>query len=209
MMSRRSVSAAFALAAVAALGLAGCRSRGAGTASTLPSTAAPVGAMSLDRGAWLVGTTTGIFTVTVPGDTPSSKPVRIGYVTARSHRQVRGGPAFTVYEVSGLERDTAVGIVDSLGNAKRFKPRANGHQEVEDAGNSTLSFSVQSIFETPKPVTLTATSERQLAFEALDADGNGTLDEKEFPAIKAARGSPDTNRDGKIDWNEFDADDDL
>jgi|GEM_PF-3430393 len=208
MMSRRSVSTAFALAAVAALGLAGCRSR-AGTEYTVPTTLAPIGATSLDRGAWLIGNATGLWTVTVPGDTPSSKPVRIGYVTARAHRQVRGGPAFTIHEVSGLDRDTPVGIVDSLGNAKRFKPLRNGHQEVEDAGNGTLSFAVQAIFETTKPVTLTATSERQLAFELLDADGNGTLDEKEFPAIKATRGSPDTNRDGKIDWNEFDADDDL
>ncbi len=209
MMSRRSVSAAFALAAVAALGLAGCRARPAGTEYSVPTLGAPVGAMSLDRGAWLVGTTKGLWEVTVPGDTPSSKPVRIGYVTAREHREVRGGPAFTVYEVTGLDRSSPVGIVDSLGNAKRFKPRVNGHQEVEDAGNSTLNFSVQAIFETLKPVTLTATTERKLAFELLDADGNGTLDATEFPAIGARRGSPDTNRDGKVDWNEFDADDDL
>jgi hypothetical protein len=209
MMSRRSVSAAFALAAVAALGLAGCRARPAGTEYTVPTMAAPVGAMSLDRGAWLVGTTKGLWDVTVPGDTPSSKPVRIGYVTAREHREVRGGPAFTIYEVTGLDRTSPVGIVDSLGNAKRFKPRVNGHQEIEDAGNSTLNFSVQAIFETTKPVTLTATTERKLAFELLDADGNGTLDATEFPAIAARRGSPDTNRDGKVDWNEFDADDDL
>lgn len=209
MMSRRSVRAAFALAAVAALGLAGCRARPAGTEYSVPSLSAPVGAMTLDRGAWLVGTTKGLWEVTVPGDTPSSKPVRIGFVTAREHREVRGGPAFTVYEVSGLDRSSPVGIVDSLGNAKRFRHIGNGHQEVEDAGNSTLNFSVQAIFQTLKPVTLTPTSERKLAFEALDADGNGTLDATEFPAIAARRGSPDTNRDGKVDWNEFDADDDL
>jgi hypothetical protein len=209
MMSRRSIPAAFALVAVAALGLAGCRARPAGTEYRVPTLGAPVGAMSLDRGAWRVGTTKGLYAVTVPGDGPSSKPVRIGYVTVREHREVRGGPAFTIYEVSGLDRNSPVGIVDSLGNAKRFKPSFNGRQDVEDAGNSTLDFSVQSIFETTKPVTLTETSERQLAFELLDADGNGTLDAKEFPAIAAKRGSPDTNRDGKVDWNEFDADDDL
>ena len=81
--------------------------------------------------------------------------------------------------------------------------------DVEDAGNSTLPLSVQAIFQTLKPVTLTSTSERKLAFELLDADGNGTLDATEFPAITARRGSPDTNHDGKVDWNEFDADDNL
>jgi hypothetical protein len=171
--------------------------------------AAPVGDFSLDRGDWLVGTQTGVWMATVPNETPSGPPVRIGYVVARSHRQVRGGPAFTVYEVTGLDRSRPIGMVDALGNAKRFKPRRDGHVEVEDAGNASLALSVGAVFETSKPVTLEPTTERRLAFELLDADKNGHLDALEYPTVKAQRGSPDTNRDGTVDWSEFDAADQI
>lgn len=203
---------ALATAALAAAALAGCQNRRAGAPYTLPSVgpdAVPVGALSLDRGGWVVGQQTGLKEVLVPGDLPGSAPKRLGFVTTRSHRQVRGGPAFTVHEVSRVDRDDVVGIVDALGNAKRFRPQRDGRIEVEPAGNNTLERSVQAIFETTQPITLVATSERRLAFETLDRDRNGTLDADEYPRIKAKRGSPDTNRDGVVDWNEFDADDDL
>jgi hypothetical protein len=174
-------------------------------AVTVPRGAPPVGDFSLRRDDWLVGTQTGVWVATVPADVPGMPPVRLGYVVARSHRQVRGGPAFTIYEVTRLDRTVPIGIVDSLGNAKRFKPRRDGHIEVEDAGNSTLALSVGAVFETVKPVTLEATTEHRIAFETLDADKNGFLDAKEYPTIGAARGSPDVNRDGKLDFAEFDA----
>lgn len=197
-----------ALVALLALTLAapGCASRrGPRSAPAGGTDAAPVGEFSLDRGAWLVGTAQGVWTASVPGDTPSSPPRRVGYVVARSHREVRGGPAFTVYEVYGLDRKEQVGFVDSLGNAKRFEVRRGGHVEVVDAGNATLPLSVQAIFDTMKPVTLEATTERRLAFEALDANRDGFLDKNEVQGIGAAYGNPDTNRDGKVDWSEYDA----
>lgn len=205
-MSFRRKSCALAALVVLALVVPGCASRGGSRAPSPGSTdAAPVGELSLDRGAWLVGTSQGIWTVQVPGDAPSSPPRRLGYVVARAHREVRGGPSFTVYEVYGLDRSEQVGFVDSLGNAKRFEPRRNGHIEVVDAGNSTLELSVQAIFQTMKPVTLDATTERRLAFEALDVNHDGMLDRTEMQGIGSAYGNPDTNRDGKVDWSEFDA----
>jgi hypothetical protein len=194
----------------AALTLGACSSGTRSARHGDVTAAAPVGAFSLDRGDWLVGTETGVWLVEVPGEaTGSAAPVRIGYVVGREHRQVRGGPAFTVYEVTTLDRHNTIGIVDSVGNAKRFKPRRGGNDEVEDAGNSTLAYSVQSIFEIVKPVSLVPTTESRLSFEVLDTNHDGFLDKSEFPRIGSPHSNPDTNHDGKVDPGEFDAAEDL
>ena len=114
-----------------------------------------------------------------------------------------------MYEVSTLDREEIIGTVDSLGNAIRFRPRRGGGIDTEKVGNNTLPLSVQAIFDTVRPVTLVATTERALAFEALDLNKDGMLDEKEFPRVKERIGSPDRNKDGKVDPQEFEAADDL
>jgi hypothetical protein len=157
----------------------------------------------LNRGDWLVGQQTGVWTVTVPSSSPKAAPERIGYVTSRRYREVRGGPLFTMYEVTSLDRNDVIGIVDPLGNAKRFRPLRNGEVATDDVGNSTLSLSVQAVFDTAQPVTLDRATERALAFEALDVNRDGTLDKTELPRLASGRDPMDVNRDGKIDASEF------
>jgi hypothetical protein len=162
--------------------------------------AAP-GELVLNRGDWLLGDQSAVFKV-LAEPREGGRPVHLGYVVARRYREVRGGPDFRMYEVTTLDRDEQVGLVDSLGNAKRFTPRRGGGIDVVDLGNSHLEASVAAIFDTPRPVTLEATTERRIAFEMLDADRDGYLTPAEWPRSQGAEG--DANRDGKIDWQEFD-----
>jgi hypothetical protein len=202
------VRATLVAAVAAAILLPGCAGRGrrapADGGAGLPATT-----VSLNRGDWVMGRTTGVWKVEAQGATPNSAPERLGYVTSRLYREVRGGPTFTMYEVTTLDRDEIIGTVDTLGNAMRFRPRRDGGVDTEKVGNNTLPLSVQAIFGTMRPVTLVATTERALAFEALDANKDGVLDAKEFPRVNASVGSPDRNGDGKVDAQEFDLADDL
>jgi hypothetical protein len=198
------------VAVAAALLLPGCAGRGRRPASPTDIEAIiPSGTVSLNRGDWVVGQTKGVWKVEAQPATSNAAPERLGYVTARLYREVRGGPTFTMYEVSTLDRAEIVGTVDSLGNAQRFRPRRDGGIDTEKMGNNTLALSVQAIFGTMRPVTLVATTERALAFEALDLDKDGLLDATEFPRVADRMISPDRNRDGKVDPQEFDAADDL
>ena len=163
--------------------------------------------LSLSRGDWLMGDQVGVWTVMAQQRTGA--PQRIGYVTQRHYREVRGGPVFSLYEVTGLDREQPIGMVDSLGNATRYRPRRGGGFDSEDAGNAALELSVGSIFQTVRPLTLEKTSERALAFELLDVNHDGFLDKTEFPRINDRVKSPDKNHDGKLDAQEFNDADDL
>ncbi len=173
----------------------------------LPGSTA-VGEMSLNRGDWLVGETSGIWKVLADsgGGTP---PQPIGHLVARHYREMRGGPVFTMYEVTTLDRHEHVGMIDALGNAIRFVPRRQGGYDSVPAGNSTLEFNVQAIFDTLRPITLEPTSERRLAFEGLDANHDGGLSAEEWPRVKETNPRVDRNGDGKVDYQEFDAIDSL
>jgi Ca2+-binding EF-hand superfamily protein len=182
-----------------------------------PALARPAGNFQVNRGDWIIGKETGVWIVNA---TPQglAAPKRIGYVTSSNHREVRGGPAFEMYEVTALDRKTVVGSIDSLGNAVRFTPVRNTVEAVP-VGNNSLALSVQAIFDLITPVTLAKTTERELAAEAVfnsyDHNGNGLierdekdLDKNEYPSnpadvkrfIKA-----DANKDGRLDRTEFEA----
>ena len=207
-----------ALAVAPLLGLAGCARRGGGSyPEALPwSVAVPVGDMSLDRGGWIVGQQKGIWKVTQ--EVMGKAPTQLGYVIAREHREVRGGPTFTMYEVTTTDRKDVIGFVDSLGNATRFVMGRNGSVEKVRVGNNRLDLSVASIFDTVRPVQLVPTTERALASEALfaswDKDGDGLItrsddpEKNEFPAQPAEIKrflAADASRDGKLDRTEFES----
>jgi hypothetical protein len=200
-----------ALLALAAVALSGCASRGRRAPSTSSDLAqlAPASELTLNRGDWVMGQQTGLWVVEAQPAVQNAPPERLGYMVSRLYREVRGGPTYTMFEVSTLDRSDVIGIIDALGNAQRFRPRRNGGVDTERVGNSTLAHSVQAIFATRRPVTLLATSERALAFESLDTNGDGTLDAEEFPRLKDRTASPDLNRDGKVDAVEFEGLDDL
>jgi hypothetical protein len=167
----------------------------------LPLARSTDASFAVSRGDWLVGEQVGVWTVVEhPYEGP---PVRIGYVTERRYREVRGGPMFSMFEVTGLDRSRVVGLVDGLGAAKRFRPRRGGGLDVETLGSSTLPLSVQAILGTTRPTTLERTTERALAFEALDRNGDKLLDATEFPRLATAVSNADTNGDGKLDFQEF------
>jgi len=209
-----------ALAAAPLLALGGCAGRRSGGA-VYPEPApfavsVPVGDMSLDRGGWIVGQQSGVWKVTQ--EVMGKAPAHLGYVVARAHREVRGGPSFTMYEVTTTDRKDVVGMVDSLGNATRYVPGRDGSIEKVAVGNNRLDLSVAAIFDTVRPVELVKTTERALAVEALfaswDKDGDGAItrsddiDKNEFPAQAAEIKkflAADANRDGKVDRTEFEA----
>jgi len=201
-------AASIAALLLAGMAAAGCHASGRNHATPGIATGS-ASDLTLNRGDWVVGRETGVWTATIPGATNASAPVRLGYVTSRLYREMRGGPTFTMYEVTSLDRKDVVGIVDQLGNAKRFKPGRDGLIETEDAGNATLPLSVQAIFQSMKPLTLNKTTERALAFELLDANHDGKLDKTEFPRLADRYASPDKNKDGYVDANEFEMIDDL
>jgi hypothetical protein len=161
----------------------------------------PPGELSLNRGGWLMGSQDKVWLV-LEENAAGGPPKRIGYVTSRRYREVRGGPEFTMYEVTSLDRKEVVGMVDSLGNATRFRWRYGGVDQ-EKMGNNTLPLGVQAIFGTVRPISLRETSERDLAFEMLDKNSDGLLDAAEFPRIADRVGSPDRDRNGKVDRQEF------
>jgi hypothetical protein len=193
------------LGASVALATTGCLRGASDIPAPLP-VAGPSDSISLARGDWLVGEQAGLWIVLEhPYQGP---PARIGYLSERHYREVRGGPVLTMYEVTALDRGQVLGIVDGLGAAKRFHPRRGGGLDVEPLGAATLPLSVQAIFGTTHPVTLERTSERALAFEALDKNGDKLLDATEYPRLKTRVANADRNGDGKLDLQEFLAADD-
>jgi hypothetical protein len=160
------------------------------------------GELTLDRGDWLLGDQSAVFKVLATER--EGLPRHVGYVVARRYREVRGGPEFTMYEVTSLDRDDQVGLVDSLGRAKKFTPSRAGGLDATDLGASTLEASVGAIFGLVRPVVLERTTERRIAFEMLDANHDGGLSAEEWPRSQG-REDADRNRDGAVDFAEFDA----
>ncbi len=191
---------ALALLVTAVIPLNGCRSRGAPAESGVAAATSP--RLTLDRGDWLVGRRERIYrALEESGIGGAAKP--LGFVTERSYREVRGGPAFSHWEVTTLDRNDVIGTVDALGNATRIEPGVAGQLNFVPAGNNTLILGVQAIFRAVNPIRLVETSERAIAFDALDANHDGMLDASEFPRLHDRVGNPDKNGDGKVDRNEF------
>ena len=208
-MTRRNRLAAWALlAAPVVLTAAGCyRVSNWPVCKDKSCASRPVGDLVLDRGDWLVSDEKGVWKVLEEQD-PKKAPVHVGYLILRNYREMRGGPAFNVYDVTRLDRNDQIGTIDGLGNATRFLPKRNGGIETKKVGNSTLALNVTAIFDTIHAITLEATNERKLAFEALDMNHDGGLSKDEYPRISEPS-SADKNHDGKIDYQEFDAIDQL
>jgi hypothetical protein len=173
----------------------------------LPTASRPgPGEMVLDRGDWLLGDQSAVYRVLA--QEREGPPTHVGYVVSRRYREVRGGPVFTMHEVTSLDRDDQLGLVDSLGRAKKFTPRIGGGIDVVELGANTLEASVGAIFGLVRPVTLERTTERRIAFEMLDANKDGGLSPQEWPRAHG-REDADRNRDGVVDFAEFDAIDRL
>jgi len=194
------------LCALVALALPACR----GGRSPLPlaKNDADNIAVRLDRGDWMVNQQTKMWKVMATG-APNRPPEHIGYVEERQYRQARGGPLFRMYSVTTRNRAEQIGHIDQLGRAYRYEPRRNGTFDKVAIGSNTLELNVQAIFETPRDVTLQATNQRRLAFDALDDNGDGVLQAAEARAFGGRISSADTNGDGLVDFQEFDAIDSL
>lgn len=163
----------------------------------------PLIASRLDRGDWQVNERTAIWKVNE--QVRNLPPQRIGYVLGSEFRQLRGGPTYTMYTVTTLDRRDQIGRIDQMGNAIRYEPRRDGGFEEVSVGTGTLEDQVAAIFDTRRIVRLERTTERKLAFEKLDTNGDGVLEGDEVKVYGARLTNGDVNRDGKVDYPEFEA----
>jgi hypothetical protein len=160
-------------------------------------------ASRLDRGDWEVEVGSSVWKVY---ETQRAAPARHrGYLVAKRYRQARGGPDYTIYTVTTLNRREVRGRVDQVGRAWRYVPRRDMGFDQESVGANTLENNVAAILGLPEAAELRETTERRLAFEALDRNKDGLLqmDELRVHGDRVARA--DTNRDGLVDFAEFDA----
>jgi hypothetical protein len=166
-------------------------------------------ARRLDRGDWLVST--GQQVSLVLEEQEGTPPRRIGYLVGKDYKQGRGKGTFRVWQVTTLNRDEVIGQIDGMGRAERFEPRRGGGYDRVDVGSSTMTENVAAIFQTKARITIQATTARRLAFESLDENGNGLLEASEVPAVRVGDriANADVNRDGVVDFQEFDALDQL
>jgi hypothetical protein len=197
-----------ALTTVAGFALAGCYS-GPKCPRTPTEQVLSIGCtdaaapLRLDRGDWLVSEAAEVWKVfEEPLD---ARGRHIGYLEARDYRQMRGGPSHRMYSVTTVNRRDKVGRIDTLGHAFRFAPRRDAGFEEVDEGVNTLENSVGAIFQTPRPIRLEKTTERRLAFESLDRNRDGRLDAEETAGLGDRLRRADVNRDGFLDFDEFDA----
>ena len=160
-------------------------------------------AQRIDRGDWMVNRATKVMKVMVVGQA-NRPPQHIGFVEERTYRQRRGGPEFTMHLVTTRDRKDQIGHIDQLGRAFRYEPQRNGSFDKVSVGTNSMERNIQAIFDVPERVTLAATSERRLAFEALDVNGDGLLQPAEARSFGARITEADTNRDGVVDFQEFD-----
>lgn len=182
------------------LGVAGCS-----TASCCPPPG-PNGLdrpIDLDRGDWVTSERTQVWKIIE--EQRGAIGVHRGYLVAREYRQMRGGPSYTLYTVTGLNRRDRLGHIDQMGRAFRYAPNFNAGFDEVDVGTSTLPNSVGAILQTQRPITLEPTNERRLAFESLDKDRSGVLEVAEIEGKGDRIRGADTNADGVIDFQEFDA----
>ena len=161
-------------------------------------------AVRLDRGDWMVNKSTKVWKVLATGQ-PNRPPRHIGFLEQRGYRQARGGPDFKMYSITTRNRDEQIGHIDQLGQAYRYEPLRNGTFDKVAIGTNTLELNVQEIFEIADDVILRETNERELAFDALDANGDGLLQMDEARAFGDRVSGADANGDGVIDLEEFNA----
>jgi hypothetical protein len=138
-------------------------------------------------------------------EAPPAAPRHVGFVVAREYRQEAGATTYRIYTVTGRDRRNELGHVDQMGRAVRYVPVRGGGIDRVDVGQGTLQDSVAAILDTTNRIVLEQTSERRLAFEALDRNGSGVLEQPEMAAAGARVASADRNRDGVVDFGEFDA----
>ena len=169
----------------------------AGSSETIP---AEIGA-NMDRGRWMVNRATKVWKVMQDRD--DAPPQHIGYVLGSRYRQMRGGPEFKMYKVTRLDRNDQIGHIDQMGRAIRYEPKRNGTFDEVPVGSASLEENVGMIFDTLKRVTLEPTSKNRMAFESLDLDGDGFLQEKEIEKFGPRLDDADKNGDGVVDYAEF------
>lgn len=190
--------------AAAALLAAGCRSS---RPRALAADGAPGSSGSLagqmDRGDWLVDRRTTVWKVLEEQE--RALPLQRGFLARTQYRQARGGPPYDVYTVTTTNRRETVGRIDQVGRAWRYVPRRNAGFDEVDVGIGTLEDSVGAIFETRRRIILEPTTERRLAFEAIDANGDGRLGPEETAKLGDRIAGADRNGDGLVDFQEFDA----
>ena len=190
------------LCALVMLATAACKSS-ANRANALPGSGDCANlALRLDRSHWMVNKHTSISKV-LARRAPNRPPVHVGYLIQRQYREMRGGPEFRVYTVTTLNRDEQIGHIDQLGRAYRYEPRRNGTFDTVSVGSNTLESNIGAIFDTLDAITVTATNERRLAFNALDANGDGLLQLTETRSFGDRVTGADTNGDGVVDFAEF------
>jgi hypothetical protein len=190
------------LCALAFIALPACTQNAGKTAAVLRGENSV--AVRLDRGDWMVNKSTKLWKVMAVGQA-NRPPRHIGFLEQRGYRQARGGPDFQMYSITTRNRDEQIGHIDQLGQAYRYEPRRNGTFDKVAIGTNTLELNVQEIFEVTDDVILRETNERRLAFDALDENGDGMLQQNEARSFGDRITGADANGDGLIDFEEFDA----
>ena len=181
------------------------------TARVVPCTKPPSCAdlaARIDRSDWVRAQGREVWKVfedrTVNGET--RPPRHVGFLIGRAYRQERGGPVFRVYEVTRLNQGEVLGRIDQLGRVTRYDAQRNGtFVETPLPASASREGDVAAILGSTKVISLQPTSERRLAFEALDTDRNGVLEGPELEPFGTRLALGDTNRDKKLDFEEFDA----
>lgn len=203
-MPRSLVTCALVPLAAAVLFLAACSSGSSSGASRTIMRPEDNIAERIDRGDWRVSTGTKVFKVVAQAQ-PNRPPEHVGFMEERRYRQRRGGPEFTMYSVTTRNRDEQVGHIDQMGRAYRYEPQRNGTFNKVELPSNSLEINVQAILGSTKSVTFQQTSERRLAFDRLDADGDGLLQKVETESFGDRITGADRNGDGVVDFEEFDA----
>lgn len=161
------------------------------------------GPLELDRGDWAVSRLGGVWKALE--SQPDRPPRHVGFVTRRRFKQMRGGPSYDMYEVTTLNRAEHIGHIDQMGRAWRYEPQRNTGFEKVDLGISNMENGVAAIFDTSREMFLERTTERRIAFDLLDRDGSGYLEEAELAKHGDRIRAGDKDRDGRVDFEEFDA----
>jgi hypothetical protein len=198
------VCALILMAATLAALTSGCASRSTERSASRFIASEDNIAQRIDRGDWMVTQGASVFKVMAQAQA-NRPPQHVGFLEKREYRQRRGGPEFTLYSVTTRDREEQVGHIDQLGRAYRYEPRRNGSFNKVLLPANTLEFNVQAILGSGQRVTFDQTNERRLAFEALDADGDGLLQPAETSSFGARIAGADSNRDGVVDFAEFNA----